>query len=259
MKYDLNKIPNTILSHNNPKVNKGHKKGYLTGVMHFAPANLAGFEVCAFRSAGCSAACLNTAGRGGIGLDKNGLNAIQAARIQRTRYWKRDRAGFNAALNKEIQALLRKAKRLGMKPALRLNGTSDIPWENVKFERDGKTYPNVMAAYPGLQFYDYTKNPNRKNLPQNYHLTFSLAEDNDENAAKALANGMNVAVVFKIAKSVDFPETIMFNGQEYPVVDGDESDLRFLDKPNSIVGLRAKGEGKKDTSGFVRSIQTVMA
>ena len=36
-----------------------------------------------------------------------------------------------------------------------------------------------------------------------------------------------------------------------PVVDGDKSDLRFLDGENVIVGLIAKGQAKKDQSGFV--------
>jgi hypothetical protein len=35
------------------------------------------------------------------------------------------------------------------------------------------------------------------------------------------------------------------------VVDGDATDLRFLDPRGVIVGLKAKGKGKQDTSGFV--------
>jgi len=259
MKYDLNETPKSLLTYGNPKILKGTKKGYLTAVMHFAPANLAGFEVCAFRTAGCSAACLNTAGRGGIALDKDGLNAIQAARIRRTRFWKNDKPGFATMLDKEIQALIRRAKRLELTPALRLNGTSDIPWENVKFTRAGKVYANIMAAYPGLQFYDYTKNPNRADLPHNYHLTFSLAEDNDAHAKTALDNGMSVAVVFDTKKADDFTDKWTFAGKVYPVIDGDESDLRFLDKAGSIVGLRAKGAGKKDDSGFVRRLDIAPA
>ena len=186
-------------------------------------------------------------------MDKDGLNAIQAARIRRTRFWKNDKPAFAKMLDKEIQSLIRRAKKLGLTPALRLNGTSDIPWENVKYQREGKTYANIMAAYGGLQFYDYTKNPNRKNLPHNYHLTFSLAEDNDDNAKVALDNGTSVAVVFDTKKADDFPKTWTFADTDYPVIDGDDSDLRFLDDGGSIVGLRAKGKGKADDSGFVRT------
>jgi hypothetical protein len=35
------------------------------------------------------------------------------------------------------------------------------------------------------------------------------------------------------------------------VIDCDEHDLRFLDKKNTVIGLRAKGKAKKETNGFV--------
>ena len=94
-----------------------------------------------------------------------------------------------------------------------------------------------------MQFYDYTKIANRRNLPANYHLTFSLAEDNDYDARRAMGNGMNVAVVFR-----NRPVVFM----AHKVIDGDISDLRFLDKSVVLVGLSAKAKAKKDTSGFVR-------
>ena len=37
----------------------------------------------------------------------------------------------------------------------------------------------------------------------------------------------------------------------FKVINGDETDLRFLDPKNCIVGLIAKGKAKKDYSGFV--------
>jgi len=100
-----------------------------------------------------------------------------------------------------------------------------------------------MELFPEVQFYDYTKHPNRKNIPVNYHLTFSRAEDNDEDIKQALKNGLNIAVVFEKY----LPETFM----GLPVIDGDKNDLRFLDPVNSIVGLVAKGKAKKDETGFV--------
>jgi hypothetical protein len=104
-----------------------------------------------------------------------------------------------------------------------------------------------MAMFPTVQFYDYTKIQNRRDLPANYHLTFSLAESNDEQARLAIANGMSVAVVFR---TKDFPTTFM----GLPVVNGDETDLRFLDDAGSIIALKAKGKARKDDTGFVREI-----
>jgi len=217
----------------NAKTVKGEKLGYMTGILYLAPSDLSTYQVCAKASAGCREACLYTAGRGA-------MSNVKKARIAKTRYFFEDRHAFMAQLVVEIKALIKKARKAGMIPVVRLNGTSDIPWERVRVG----DYPNIMAMFPEIQFYDYTKRANRKNIPSNYHLTFSLAEDNDADAERALAFGLNVAVVFKGG----LPETFM----GAPVVNGDETDLRFLDEEGVVVGLKAKGKAKKDTSGFVR-------
>ncbi len=144
-------------------------------------------------------------------------------------------------LIKETRALIRKAERENLIPVVRLNGSSDIPFERVRVGE----YENIMAIFPDVQFYDYTKRANRKALPTNYHLTFSLAEDNDADARTAFAHGLNVAVVFD-----KVPTT--FNEQR--VINGDETDLRFSDPSGVIVGLKAKGKARKDMSGFVRKM-----
>jgi hypothetical protein len=149
-------------------------------------------------------------------------------------------------LQLEIRNAIRNAKKHGLTPVFRLNGTSDIRWETIPVSVKGIVYDNIMLAFPTVQFYDYTKIPNRRNLPKNYHLTFSLAESNEDNAKIALANGLNVAAVFR----KKLPATYLGK----PVVDGDASDLRFLDAKGVIVGLKAKGKGKKDTTGFVKDI-----
>ena len=137
----------------------------------------------------------------------------------------------------------------GMTPVFRLNGTSDLAWEKYEVRRDGTVYPNIFAAFPEVQFYDYTKILGRKvaHIP-NYHLTFSAADGNDADVLKAIASGMNVATVFGLKKTEPMPET--YNGRT--VFNGDESDLRFLDPKGVVVGLYAKGRAKKDTSGFVK-------
>ena len=249
--YDLDKAPLELLTLTNPKVAKGEKLGWLTAILHFAPASLSGRDVCAYSSAGCRAACLNKSGHGGINLDADGLNPVQVARIRRTRYLASNREAFMVKLATEIAAHERKAIKNGLKCAVRLNGTSDLPWENLKC---GK-HANIMAMFPGITFYDYTKVPARirRNVAKvpNYSLTFSLSEDNDAHALDAIKAGLNVAVAFMVAKGQPLPAEYM--GQ--PVIDGDVSDLRFLDPSGSIVGLRAKGSrGKQDTSGFVRTV-----
>jgi hypothetical protein len=248
-----------LLTTGNPKIEKGTGKGYLTFILHFAPHKLSGFNVCAGATLGCIHACLNTAGRGGMmaGVARltfdmvaaGKVNTIQAARIRKTRRFFEDRESFMTDLAKEIDKAIRYAEKRGLQPVFRLNGTSDIRWERVPVSvGEGMarvTFPNVMALFPHVQFYDYTKLANRRDVPANYHLTFSLAENNDAQAFAALANGMNVAAVFRTKA---LPESFM----GVPVFCGDESDLRFLDPRGVVVGLYAKGNAKADTKGFVR-------
>jgi hypothetical protein len=131
-----------------------------------------------------------------------------------------------------------------MTPCFRLNLTSDLPWEKIKFNGQ-----NVFDAFPLVTFYDYTKSVERMTafvngeMPSNYHLTFSRSETNGAIALAILRSGGNVAMVFR--KSL--PSSYM----GFEVVDGDETDLRFLDGKGKIVGLKEKGLAKKDETGFV--------
>lgn len=218
----------------NPKLMKGEKKGYLSFVLHLAPADLSGHNTCPKATAGCKQACLNTAGRGGIFKKGESTNVIQQARIRKTKMFYEKREEFMAALESDIKAGIKQAAKLGLTPAFRLNGTSDLSWEKY----------GIIEKFPDVQFYDYTKVLGRKvaHLP-NYHLTFSNADGNLNDVLKARDAGMNVAVVFR----KDLPATYLGR----TVINGDETDLRFLDEKNVIVGLKAKGKAKKDASGFV--------
>lgn len=239
-----------LLTIGNPKTVKGEKRGYRTAVLHLAPYTLSGRNVCPLATEGCAAACLNSAGRGGIGaagLVGDALanaNAIQRARVRRTNEYFDNRADFLSRLSDEIERFVKSCKRAGYVPAVRLNGTSDLRWEQT----------GIISAFPRLQFYDYTKLTNRRGIPANYHLTYSLAEGakNWKGHLAALEDGLGVAVVLRgcgdSAHPKPFPAT--WNGRA--LVDGDESDLRFLDPPSVYVGLRAKGRAKHDSSGFVR-------
>jgi len=218
-----------LLSTSNAKIVKGEKLGYMTAGLHLAPYTLSGKNVCSHASKGCAFACLNTSG---MGIFKN----VQAARIAKTQFFWDNKEAFLLQLEKELTSFIKKCAKKNMIPAIRLNLTSDLPWENY----------GIMEKFPNVQFYDYSKVPNRfinKVLPANYHLTFSRSESNEE-TAKLISNmGHNVAVVF----ANELPQT--YWGK--PVVNGDETDLRFLDGKGSIVGLSMKGKAKHDETGFV--------
>ena len=233
-----------LLGTANTKTMKGESVGYLTFIMHLAPHDQAipGKSVCPWSSTGCVQACLNTAGRG---IFAN----IQAARVKKTRFFFEDRPACMAQLVREIAAAERKAARKGMRCAVRLNGTSDLPWEKYAVTVNGAQYDNVMDAFPNITFYDYTKSParmmasERTDWPGNYRLTFSRSECNEMNARMLVSRGHNVAVVF----AGDVPAT--WAGK--PTIDGDSTDLRFLDPRGIVVALKAKGRAKKDCTGFV--------
>ena len=234
-----------LLSTGNPKILKGLKQGYNTYILHLAPADLSGFNTCPKATAGCKAACLNTAGRGGMFKKGETTNAIQKARIRKTKMFYEQRQDFMLALKKDIELAIKQSKKLGLIPVIRLNGTSDLSWEKY----DMIPGQNVFECFPDIQFYDYTKILGRKVKGiANYNLTFSAADGNDADVYSAISQGYNIATVFGIKKTLPMPETYMGR----PVFNGDESDLRFLDPKGVVVGLYAKGKAKKDTSGFVK-------
>jgi hypothetical protein len=224
-----------LLTISNPKTIKGMKRGWLTGVLHLAPARNAGrhINVCPWASRGCSRACLYTAGRGGA------FPSIPRARIRKTRWLYVDRRGFLEQLHRDIDSLARRAKRLGLQPAVRLNATSDLPWET-------KAFGQVPQHHSGVTHYDYTRSIRRllRDKPPNYSLLFSRGEHNEQVCRRALAAGYNVAVVFD-----EVPAGDTYLG--YPVIDGDQDDLKFLDERPRVVGLYAKGRARRDHSGFV--------
>ena len=230
-----------LLTENNTKTLKGLKKGYMSAILHLSPSDRSGFQVCPKATVGCRAACLNTAGHGGVGLTTIGDNVVQRARRRKTYWYFVRREEFLERLEFEISKHVLRARRKNLVPCVRLNGTSDLRWESITFGG----YSNIFERFAGLQFYDYTKVPGRDLTIPNYHLTFSLAESNEKDAQAELERGCNIAVVFDHVPDV-------YLGA--PVIDGDESDLRFLDPAGVIVGLKAKGDAKRDTSGFVKTI-----
>ena len=251
------KLPTQLFTFDNGKTPKGEKQGYLTAIMYLAPSNLSGYPVCPFAClAQCEIPCLNTAGRGRF-------DNTQKARIRKTLMFHQFPNEFNALLVSEMHRAQRKANKMGLTLVVRLNGTSDIAWENQTIVKTWHTLKNrnlewtIFELFPNVQFYDYTKAPTRHKLPDNYHLTFSYSGvDSFKPIVKKWRDkrvDQNMAVVFE-------SEQAKYQTKFYNVVNGDESDLRFLDKRNHIpgynnhfvvVGLTAKGNAKNDTTGFV--------
>lgn len=231
-----------LLTIGNPKTSKNAKVGDFTAVMHLLPHTLSGRNVCPWASKGCAAACLHTAG------NQQYMAAKARARGARTALFFEDRRLFLELLRREIDGHIRKARSLRLHPSVRLNGTSDLPWEKY----------GLMERYPlhDVRFYDYTKSVERA-IEQPYHLTFSRSECNDAECVRVLAAGGCVTVVVEgfgiSAHPKPLPEYSAMFGTTYPVIDGDEHDARYLDRAPAIVALRAKGDAIGDTSGFVVS------
>lgn len=244
-----------LLSTGNPKVLKGQKQGYMTFILHLAPASVSGYNTCPKATTGCKASCLNTAGRGGMFKKGENTNVIQKARIRKTVMFFENRSAFMELLVKDITLGIKQADKKGFIPVFRLNGTSDIAFEKYSVIRAGVEYSNIFLAFPEVTFYDYTKILGRKVNISNYSLTFSAADGNDSDVVKAISQGYNIATVFGVKKTAPLP--VSYLGM--PVFNGDESDLRFLDPTGVIVGLYAKGKAKKDTTGFVKYPTIMMA
>ena len=231
------------------KTTKGQKFGYMTGILYLSPFTISGTNLCPMaEKAKCFEACLNTAGRGV-------MNSVQKGRLRKAALFNNDTQAFMMELVKDIRALIRKADREGFIPLVRLNGTSDIRWENISFVdiknrsygQYGHKKVTIFQLFPRLQFYDYTKISNRKNIPENYDLTYSYSgvSGYQRYVSIAVANHMRVAVVFRDRKKI--PAVFL----DMECIDGDDSDLRHLDPLGVVVALYAKGRAKKDISGFV--------
>lgn len=219
------------------KTVKGEKKGFLTGILYLVSADISGENLCPMaKLAACDLPCLLTAGRGR-------MSNVFFARLRKTLYFLQYNEEAIETIKTDIAAIVKKANKMQYSPVIRLNGTSDI-----RFERYG-----IIQAFPNVQFMDYTKLANRRNLPANYDLTFSYSGVSDfaPQVKLALENGMRLAVVFRNRETVEY---MLNNGVKYmgrDIVDGDESDLRFLEPQNVISALYAKGRAKYDGTGFV--------
>jgi len=234
----LNVEPPKVLLSTGISNTKTAKNSLKTFILYLSPynQNSKGINICPKASKGCAAACLFSAGRGVMA-------PVIKGRVRKTEYYLRDKKGFINQLANEILIKYKTAKRKGEKIAFRLNGTSDIDFVYLLKKYSGL---DITSLKDHCIFYDYTKIKGKivkyLNHP-NYVLTFSRAEDNDQTAKSILAIGGNVAIVFR----KELPK----HWSGFKVIDGDKSDLEMVYNRNVILGLRAKGEAKKDNSGFV--------
>lgn len=221
----------------NAKTIKGNKKGFKTAILYLMPADGSGVNLCAMAElAICKLPCLNSAGRGAF-------DSVQMARLRKTLFFLQYEAEALAMIKRDVARFAAQCEREGFTLLVRLNGTSDIRWE----------LHGIPQAFPAIQFYDYTKLYNRREIPANYDLTFSYsgAPQFRRFVDIAKGNGMRLAVVFRNRKVV---EGMLANATPFeglPVVDGDDTDIRHLDPHGAVVALYAKGKAKRDTSGFV--------
>lgn len=250
-----------LFSTDSAKAAKASGFGYLNAIHYAAPFTLGGVgNLCPNASAACVNLCLgHYSGQAAMVTDlEKGTNPTRESRKLKAQLFMRNRAEYMNRLARDIVKLDAQATRESLKLCVRLNGSTDIVWEKIRFALDEKTIKalrlpdnvrpsaTLLELFPAIQFVEYTKNPKRLgNAPKNLDLTLSYSGENAVDCVAALQAGHNVAMVF----AGGLPES--FAG--FPVIDGDKHDLRHLDaKGGYIVGLSPKGtKAKRDTSGFV--------
>lgn len=225
-----------LLTDGNSKTKKNTKIGYYTAILHLAPNTQSGRNTCPNSSPSCRANCLWYAG--GFRYPK-----IRQITIDKTNLFFDNREKFLNYLHSDLYHIEELAAKAGLKPSVRLNGTSDIRWHKVDV--------TLFTKHPNINFYDYTKNPDvaidfiKGKLPTNYHITFSRSEINDKFIQKHIQGKMQVAMVVdeKLKDS-------LLAAKNNDKIDGDEHDARFKNNVG-IVLLKAKHKAKTEKNGFV--------
>lgn len=235
-----------LLSTDNPKAAKAAAFGWINGIHYMAPAKLSGFNLCARSTPQCESLCLGwNAGQASMVADPADINSVRRSRIDKAKAYMTDRPRYMGMLCRAIERLQIKGERLGLNVCVRLNGSTDIPFERVPVTWQGIRYPNIMDAFRSVQFTDYTKRHERfaRPLPANYHLTFSRADGNSERALMLLDRGINVAVVSRRHDPKRGRYLTQWCG--YAAINGDDHDLRHLDPIGMVVALSPKGPAAK--------------
>jgi hypothetical protein len=240
--YVLNRL--LAPERSNAKLRKSTGSDWLLTGLSFAPAEMGGYQVCSSSSPGCRKCCIFTSGNGQY-------PSVWRGRLARKLAWFQNRDAFKEKLLFELGLAQKLADRKGKRLGVRLNVFSDVMWE--------RQFPEIFRKFPRAQMYDYTKHENRMmrfirgDFPSNYYLTFSRSEENEDFCLEVLNAGRNVSVPFTLNKAmhpdINVPMPTKF--WKFPVFNGEENDLRFLDPQAHVIGIKTKGMGFWDDSGFV--------
>jgi hypothetical protein len=175
---------------------------------------------------------------------------------------------FVAALNSALKIFACACEGIDVDPVVRLNMLSDIPWYSL--------CPELFETHKEIAFYDYTKlkfweSEDYQRIAEgvgNLDLTFSYSGINAKDCEEALKAGYRVAAVFASADPkrlgapggasrttfkeivatsglVDADGYMSLFGGKWLAIDGDESDYRIDDPPQSIVCLNFKAPNVK--------------
>lgn len=226
----------------NSKMRKNGKDHFIKSYgLNLAPHKFSGvMNTCENATPDCIAACLDDSGMRSV------FESIHVGKVAKTILLAKHPLWFIDQLENELSTLVENQTD---DIAIRLNIYSDIAWEKFGF----------MQKYPTIQFYDYTKNSKRiGDILPNYHTTFSRSGHNERKCLYHLSKGKNVAVVFanstgKGMRAIELPKT--YKGFE--VIDGDKTDLRYLDPRGVVVGLRLKTHSIKDYLKVIQGKFTV--
>ena len=234
--------PDILSIESTTKTARSARVGWLCGSLQLAPGRLSGHEVCPNRGH-CFTTCLFYSGQGGLGQ-------TQQTRIRRTKLLFENPRGFEYLLGEDIEQLIQQAEIKGLRPALRLNTFSDVPWEDVT--------PELFKRYPDVQFYDYTKTAARwlrslhpeagAGWPRNYHLTYSWNEKSErelELVSAGIKAGGSVTIVLR--ENRNLPALLL----DLPTADGDQHDATFMHPPGSVIVLAPKGLAKTKRTEFI--------
>jgi len=210
-------------------------EGFRNIGVSLTPSTVGVLDNCPNSTPKCRAACLAFTGR--IEMESGNGGVITRSRLGRTKLLAKDPQLFANILYSQLLREDRKAKRDGVNVAFRPDVLSDRFWH--------LEHPWIFEAFPSWEVYGYTKSVLKVQqftdgvLPKNYHITFSWSElANSVYVRTILESGVNVAVPFYDRQTLKGCLAETFLG--FPVVDGDKSDLRFLDPKGVVVGLRAK-------------------
>lgn len=222
---------------------------------------------CAGSSPYCRSTCLILTG--------NHTSAFEASqkKLKLTNAFLSDPVMFVAALNQALRIFSCTCEGSDLDAVVRLNMLSDIPWYSLCPELFEEHAGDDVPGRPSIAFYDYTKLPfwrseDYHRVAKNLDLTFSYSGDNEKLCEEALQNGYRVAAVFASADPkrrgassgasrttfkeivgtsglIDSKGRMEIFGGEWLAIDGDESDYRIDDPPQSIVCLNFKAPNVK--------------